>query len=65
MLTIYSNSISSEQTCCPRCGSDMMRIPKRRFEKIVNLLSFNLFKIKRYSCYDCHHEITQTVLNRL
>ena len=43
-------------TICPRCGNASTRVNRTDYDKARNILSLNLLKWKKYTCYSCYWE---------
>ena len=39
--------------CCPNCKESLKRINRKKIDRIINYLTFNIFGFKRYKCKNC------------
>ena len=42
--------------CCPKCNEALERIRRYNSDRIINLLTFQIFDFKRYKCNQCNWE---------
>lgn len=42
--------------CCPQCNEALERVRRNNSDRIVNLLTFQMFGFKRYTCNNCDWE---------
>jgi uncharacterized protein with PIN domain len=41
---------------CPKCGNELMRIQRSFNDKLIEFISFNGTRFKRYRCLSCFWE---------
>ena len=39
--------------CCPKCKKSLKRINRKKNDRIIEYLTFNIFDFKRYKCNNC------------
>ena len=42
--------------CCPVCNEALERVRRNNSDRIINLLTFQMFDFKRYVCIHCNWE---------
>ena len=42
--------------CCPQCNEPLERIRRNNSDRIINLITFQMFGFKRYKCNHCYWE---------
>lgn len=54
----FMKKIVSENcaNCCPNCNEPLERIRRHNSDRIINLLTFQMFDFKRYNCNHCDWE---------
>ena len=62
-LCVFKNmgvmqKVTSENcaNCCPKCNEALERIRRKNSDRFINLLTFQIFGFKRYSCNNCDWE---------
>lgn len=54
----FMKKIVSEKcaNCCPKCNEALERIRRNNSDRIINLITFQMFSFKRYNCNYCDWE---------
>ena len=54
----FMQKIVSEHSsnCCPKCNESLERVRKNNSDRMLNLLTFQMFDFKRYACNNCDWE---------
>ena len=54
----FMKKIVSENSanCCPDCNEPLERIRRNSSDRIINLITFQMFDFKRYNCNHCDWE---------
>ena len=54
----FMQKIMSENcaNCCPECNEALERVRRKNSDRFINLLTFQMFGFKRYSCNNCDWE---------
>ena len=42
--------------CCPKCRKPLERIRRNNFDRTINIITFQIFKLNRYKCINCDWE---------
>jgi len=42
--------------CCSKCSESLERVRRYNSDRIINLITFQIFDFKRYICNNCHWE---------
>lgn len=51
----FKQKVVSEHysNCCPICNEALERVRRNNFDRIINLITFQVFGFKRYLCNNC------------
>jgi hypothetical protein len=41
---------------CPRCNNYTFRIKRKQSDRLIDILTFGVFAIKRFKCFYCYWE---------
>ena len=54
----FKKKVVSEHytNCCPKCNEALERIRRYNHDRIINLVTFQMFDFKRYYCNNCEWE---------
>ena len=56
LFGIWKLKLENTNPACPKCSSKSYRIKRDISEKVRNILSLNILKWKKYTCYSCYWE---------
>ena len=44
---------NKNSNCCPKCNGVLDRVRRKNSDHLINILTFQMFGFKRYSCNNC------------
>lgn len=44
---------NKNSNCCPKCNGVLDRVKRKNSDHLINILTFQMFDFKRYSCNNC------------
>ena len=56
LFGIWKLKLENTNPVCPKCGNKASRIKRDFTDKVRNILSLNIMKWKKYTCYSCYWE---------